>query len=41
MHDGQALQCGTSHYFGNKFSKIFNIKYEDLNQQLKYPATTS
>ncbi len=34
MQDGQALQAGTSHYFGSKFAEIFNIKFtNELNQQ--------
>ncbi len=41
MQDGKALQSGTSHYFGDKFSKIFNIKYEDKNQKQAYPFSTS
>src|SRR5690606_38035210 len=34
MHDGQALQSGTSHYFGNEFAKAFDIKFlNDKNEQ--------
>ncbi|MDQ7983164.1 MAG: proline--tRNA ligase [Spiroplasma sp.] len=41
MQDGQALQAGTSHYFGQKFAEIFNIKFtNDVNQQ-KYIHQTS
>ncbi|MEG2381905.1 MAG: aminoacyl--tRNA ligase-related protein, partial [Oscillospiraceae bacterium] len=29
MHDGKALQSGTSHYFGQGFAKAFNVKYLD------------
>ena len=25
MHDGKALQAGTSHYFGDGFAKAFGI----------------
>ena len=33
MHDGKALQSGTSHYFGNGFAKAFNIMFQDENNQ--------
>ena len=29
MHDGRALQAGTSHYFGQNFTKAFNIKFQN------------
>lgn len=41
MHDGKALQAGTSHYFGNGFAKAFGIQFADKNNQLKYPHQTS
>jgi len=41
MYDGVALQNGTSHYFGNKFAKAFNIEFVDKNNQLKTPYQTS
>ena len=41
MHDGKALQAGTSHYFGDGFAKAFDIKYTDKNNQLQYPHQTS
>ncbi|MCL2772613.1 MAG: proline--tRNA ligase [Oscillospiraceae bacterium] len=41
MHDGKALQAGTSHYFGDKFAKAFDIKYLDKNNELKYCFQTS
>ncbi|MCQ2795161.1 MAG: proline--tRNA ligase [Bacilli bacterium] len=41
MHDGKALQCGTSHYFGQGFSKAFNVKYLDKDNQTKFPYQTS
>lgn len=41
MHDGKALQAGTSHYFGNGFAKAFNIQYTDKNNTLQYPYQTS
>ncbi|CCV64001.1 Prolyl-tRNA synthetase [Alteracholeplasma palmae J233] len=41
MHDGKALQSGTSHYFGNGFAEAFNIKFQDKDNQLKYAFQTS
>lgn len=41
MHDGKALQAGTSHYFGDGFAKAFGIQYTDKDNTLKYPNQTS
>jgi len=41
MSDGRALQMGTSHNLGQHFSKVFNIKFEDRNQNLQYVWQTS
>ena len=41
MHDGKALQSGTSHYFGDGFAKAFGIQYSDKNNNLTYPHQTS
>ncbi len=41
MHDGKALQSGTSHYFGDGFAKAFDIQYTDKDNTLKYPFQTS
>jgi prolyl-tRNA synthetase len=41
MHDGKALQSGTSHYFGDGFARAFDIQYTDRNNQLQYPHQTS
>ena len=41
MHDGKALQSGTSHNFGDGFAKAFDIQYTDDNNQLKYVHQTS
>ena len=41
MHDGKALQAGTSHYFGDGFAKAFNIQYQDKENKLVYPHQTS
>ena len=41
MTDGKALQMGTSHNLGQHFSKVFNIRFEDRNQNLQYAWQTS
>ncbi|MDE7308194.1 MAG: proline--tRNA ligase [Lachnospiraceae bacterium] len=41
MHDGKALQSGTSHNFGNGFAKAFDIQYTDKDNKLKYVYQTS
>ncbi len=41
MHDGKALQTGTSHNFGDNFAKAFNIQYTDKNGKLQYVHETS
>jgi len=41
MADGKALQMGTSHFLGQHFSKVFNIRFEDRNQKLQYGWQTS
>ncbi len=41
MHDGKALQAGTSHYFGDGFARAFNMMYTDKNNQLQYVHQTS
>ncbi|MGN0692048.1 MAG: proline--tRNA ligase [Oscillospiraceae bacterium] len=41
MHDGKALQAGTSHYFGDGFAKAFDIQFTDRNNTLQYPHQTS
>jgi len=41
MHDGKALQAGTSHYFGDGFAKAFGIQYTDKANTLQYPHQTS
>ncbi len=41
MHDGKALQAGTSHNLGQHFSKMFDIKYLDKDGELKYGWSTS
>ncbi len=41
MHDGKALQAGTSHYLGTNFSEAFNIQFLDRNGKLQYPHYTT
>lgn len=41
MHDGKALQAGTSHYFGDGFAKAFDITYADRDNKLVHPFQTS
>lgn len=41
MHDGKALQSGTSHNFGDGFAKAFGIQYQDKDNSLKYVHQTS
>ena len=41
MHDGKALQSGTSHNFGDGFPKAFGIQYTDKDNKLQYCHETS
>jgi len=41
MQDGQALQAGTSHYFGQVFAKVFNIKFSNHENQQEFGYQTS
>ena len=41
MHDGKALQSGTSHNFGNGFAKAFGIQYLNDNNELDFVHQTS
>ena len=41
MHNGVALQGGTSHYFGDGFSRAFDITYTDRENKICYPHQTS
>ena len=41
MHDGKALQSGTSHNFGDGFAKAFGIQFTDKDNTLKYAHQTS
>lgn len=41
MHDGKALQSGTSHNLAQHFTKAFDITYLDRNSKLQHPYHTS
>lgn len=41
MLDGRALQAGTSHYFGQNFSKPFEIKFQNRDEKEEYGYQTS
>ena len=41
MHDKKALQAGTSHYFGDKFSKAYDVTFTGRDNQLHHPFQTS
>ena len=40
-HDGRALQSGTSHYFGQNFTKPFEIKFQNRAGEQEYAYQTS
>ena len=41
MHDGKALQSGTSHNFGDGFARAFEVQYTDKENKLQYVHQTS
>lgn len=41
MHDGRALQGGTSHYFGQNFTKPFDVKFQNREGEQEYAYQTS
>ena len=41
MHDGKALQSGTSHYFGDGFARAFDIQFQGRDNKPQYPHQTS
>ncbi len=41
MHDGKALQCGTSHDFGDGFARAFDVQYTGKDNKLQYVHQTS
>ena len=41
MPDGQALQSGTTHYFGQEFAKAFDIKFQNEQNKPEFVYQTS
>ncbi|MDG1518309.1 MAG: proline--tRNA ligase [Flavobacteriales bacterium] len=41
MQDGKALQAGTSHFLGQKFSKTFDVKFTDTDGKQKFVWASS
>ena len=41
MHDGRALQGGTSHYFAQNFTKPFDVKFQNREGKEEYAYQTS
>lgn len=41
MYNGVALQAGTSHYFGQKFSEAYGVKFTNKENKEEYPYQTS
>ena len=41
MYNGVALQSATSHYFGQKFTKPFDVKFVNRNNEFEYAYQTS
>ena len=41
MKDRKALQAGTSHYFGDKFSRAYDVAFTGRDNTLQYPFQTS
>src|SRR5918912_292054 len=41
MRDGKALQAGTSHYFGENFSRAYNLTFTGRSNERAYPKSTS
>ena len=41
MHDGRALQAGTSHYFGQNFTKPFDVKFQNREGKEEFAYQTS
>jgi len=40
LPDGRVLQIGTTHYLGTKFSKAFEIVFQDVDEKNKYAHQT-
>jgi prolyl-tRNA synthetase len=41
MQDKKALQAGTSHFLGTNFAEAFDVKFQNQEGKLEYPAATS
>jgi len=41
MQDKKALQAGTSHFLGQKFSKVFDVRFQTQDGKLEHPWATS
>lgn len=41
MRDGKALQSGTSHYFGQNFSKAYDVRFQGRDGEMHHPYSTS
>jgi prolyl-tRNA synthetase len=41
MQDGKALQSGTSHFLGQNFAKVFDVKYQSKEGKEEYVWATS
>ncbi len=41
MQDGKALQAGTSHFLGQNFARVFDVKFVNKDNQLEYAWATS
>src|SRR5437879_12468150 len=41
MMDGKALQMGTSHYFGENFTRAYDLTYTGRTNERQYPHSTS
>ena len=41
MYDGKALQSGTTHYFGQNFTKPFDVKFQNREGKQEYAYQTS
>jgi prolyl-tRNA synthetase len=41
MMDGKALQMGTSHYFGDNFTRAYDLTFTGRNNERQYPHSTS
>ncbi|MBQ8610284.1 MAG: proline--tRNA ligase [Oscillospiraceae bacterium] len=41
MKDGKSLQSGTSHFFGDKFSRAYDVTFQGRDNKLQVPWQTS